>query len=287
MNTTLYKYRVFNKYNLIAFLVILIGLFASYIIVSPVMENLPFTFDYKYEMEENGRTYEEAEADRLARLELFCTYEIYMGESSSVAVFLTALAPMAAMVFINEKKGLFQYKFSRGKKYGRTIITTMVSNGLISALWIFGAYLIFVTVGLTFNSMTYTLDMTSFNFITEGFYEKYMYLYYVLCGFLQYFLFSFVYFMFGAAVYLLTEKKHFAIMVPIAYFFIVTILVNSFGSIRYIPALEYIVPDNVTSFGTYFLENGKEIIAALTSLLPPIIFIVWTVILKVRGCERI
>lgn len=283
----LWIYRIFNKYNLIAFFFILIVSFSLWIIDSPVFENLPFTFDYEYEMTEYGFTYEEAEEQRVECLNLFLSFDDYMSETSNTAIFLAVLAPMAAMAFIAEKRGLFQFKFTRGKSYGSTIIKPMLINAFLAAAWIYFAYMIFATVGILINHPTSTLSRYDFDFIMPGFYDKHMYWYYVLAGFVQYFIFSFVYCLAASSISLLTSKKYLSIAVPIAYVLGLNIFITSIWGIKYMPALEFILPTNTIGLGPYVPELGNPLIVSLTPLLVPLIFVLGTLIYKIKGSERL
>lgn len=283
----LWKYRIFNKYNLIAFFVVLITSFGLWVIDSPVFSNLPFTFDYEYEMTEYGFTYEEAEEQRIERLNLFLSFEDYMSETSNTAILLAVLAPMAAMAFIAEKRGLFQFKFTRGKSYGSTIIKPMLINAFLVAAWIYFAYMIFTTVGILVTRPTASLSLVGFEFIMEDFFDKHMYWYYVLSGFVGYFLFPFVYCLAASSISLLTSKKYLSIAVPIAYVLGLNIFITSIWGIKYMPILEFIIPTNSISFGGFIPDMGDPLTLALTPMLIPLIFVLGTLIYKIKGSERL
>lgn len=210
-----------------------------------------------------------------------------MSETSNTAILLAVLAPMAAMAFIAEKRGLFQFKFTRGKSYGSTIIKPMLINAFLVAAWIYFAYMIFTTVGILVTRPTASLSLVGFEFIMEDFFDKHMYWYYVLSGFVGYFLFPFVYCLAASSISLLTSKKYLSIAVPIAYVLGLNIFITSIWGIKYMPILEFIIPTNSISFGGFIPDMGDPLTLALTPMLIPLIFVLGTLIYKIKGSERL
>lgn len=283
----LWKYRIFNKYYVFSFFVVLISLFGIWMADSEIMKFLPFTYDYELMMETEGITYEHAEESRVLILnEVILSFDNYMSIATNINSFLMILAPMTGMIFFAEKNGLFQYKFTRGKGYLKTVLGSMMINALIIACWMYLAIFIYTTVGIKINNPTSTISRSGFEFIMPGFFDKHMYLYYLLNGFVVYFLYTFTYCLFSCAVSFYTNKKYLAVIIPMVYTLGLSVTVGFIGSGQYIPILDFISPISTLSFGAY-MTGGDELLRALCALVPPLLFVAATLIYKMRGSEKI
>lgn len=276
------KYRLFNKYIMFVFLILLLGLFIEMFVESGIYQVIPSQFEKYYHEETLGMSKEEKAEFRKRTISNLVDYDLYAELPSMIFNFLLpVLCCVTVVVFIKEKNGVFIYKFTRGKKRIRVVLSAMLANAAITALALYLAYLIYCIMGIPFLKMQSDNIHEALDFLFgKGFGNKNLPLYYCLVGLVQVFAFSFVYNLFSCSVALITKKIYLPIVVPVVYFIGGNFLFYSPG-IRIIG--EKLAPAFTVSINGYFNTTAAE---ACVPLLFPLIISIIMCIFVLKSKER-
>lgn len=268
------QYRVFHKYRLLAGLLFLAGLLIAWFFLSGLY-NFTIGFDktspeYLY----YGRQMQqELIASTLEDYDLFVT-STYDFTTIMTPVFAAALS----IQFIKEKKGLFPYSFTRRGKKLPILAKSLLSSALLTAAVLFLAYVLFCCVGLLFrNPATDGVygQRTVFNFLFgSNFYARHIFIYFLLEGFVKFFIFPFVYSLFACCVAFWTDKTYYCLVVPVVYYFFFSIV---FGAGL---GVQPLAPTFTMGFSSYGITQP------FTALLPLVIPMAFCAVSLARACKR-
>lgn len=260
------KYRLFNKYNLISIITLLIVLFLCWLQFSSFIEIL--TMDYNAPDLSGTKS----EIMTLLLSQIF-TWERFIDSSMYYTVFIFpifALLPIIA--FHNEKKLYFQQGFNRFKNYNKSIIKTILTYSVISGLTISLGFITYFTIGSFF--MTRSLeDIGGYaSILPDGFYSNHPYLFFVFMAITIYFVIGFVFGLFGCGISMLVENKYLIIVIPLIAYILDAYIIGGLGFV------DLQIFRSVCSFNT--------ILSTFESFIPIIPFLVISIILIVIGIVK-
>ena len=258
------RYLLFNKYVVIASLLLISVSFLSWAIFSEY-----FSAVFFWDLSEMGVT-------RAEYFGLIFPFHNYVVDGFSLLQLILPIFSMLIVIpFLNSKKMLL-FTYTRDNSYNRALITNIAKTVLVGATVLFSAYLVFMMIGLILLPISADADFSRELFsdiLGPDFYSDFTVLYYVLEGFLKYFVFTVVYALFAIAVSFLTSNNYYAIIVPFAYYAVLAILIAVVGSAFGID-LMFLSP-------TYtVLANSRpymSIVFVLAPLLPPLAFSVYVI----------
>lgn len=269
MRKEIQKYRLFHRYRILILMIFFIGLWISWFFMGNIHAILT----------QNPIGIENIEEGRAMLLKQAFTIDIFASSTFRYTMILMpVLVCSMSLLFIWEKKGLFNFSFIRKEKPRKVIIKSLGIHAFVTGCAFYLIFIFFLTIGLLFNESTMTIPRKSFDFIVGYNYsQNNAYLYYVLDGFIKFFAFGFVYSLFSDSVSLLTSKDYLCIIIPVLYYFGMSVI---FSSGLQVYALAPVYTQGFTSF-----EN-MPLWMAFTPLFVPLAFSVFAIIYSLRRHEK-
>ncbi len=269
------KNRLFNKYNL--FLLLFMSVIP--VIIWIFTSNYLFTI-FNYVPRTNA-----LEDSLQSYLAFRYKMEYFLIESYQIFEVITPLlASFAVYHFMIEKEGLFQNAYVRVRSYRRFILRSVLSHTVIAGVVVYLGFLCCICLGLVFNNPE-TSDFASRTLFADifgaDFYKNYMYLYYLLEGFIKYFVAIAVYGLATIVISLYVQKKYIAVFIPSAYFILFTLIFSLME--QFDITVSYLSP----SYFIYASSADAPTYAAFLGFLPVIILSVIGLFLHIKGNERI
>jgi len=183
---------------------------------------------------------------------------------------LPVFAVMIVIPFLNAKS-LFAFSFTRVSLYKNYLVKLIFKYLFVGCSVLFLAHLIFLFIGVAILPIKEDIGVPRELFseiFGKDFYNQHMVLYFVLEGFLKFFIFPFVYGLFAVSISFLTEKKYLCLLIPLVYFSVLAIFVSVLESV-FIMDLLFLSPTYTLMSNSRPYINGFVILAPL---LPPLIF---------------
>ncbi len=217
----LLKYKLFNKFNVMIFVVFFLGLVITSFVALDIYSFTPMGFDSEdYGISDLSK--EEQEEYRLSTRDLLVTFlDFALLSIDFYAIALPILACGSVFIFSKEKKSVFMNKYLRGEKRSSVHLSTILTNSFITAFTLYLAYALFLVVGVLLTNnwgqrdILIALDM----FFGIGFSDSNYFLYFLITGIENIFLFAFVFCLFTYSISLLAKKAYVAFFIPITYYF--------------------------------------------------------------------
>lgn len=221
-------------------------------------------------------------------LDLIFPFANYPVEGFSIMqLLLPVFSGMIVLPFFQIKK-IFSFAYTRTKSYKTMIVKIILKNLLIGCTYLFVAYLVFLCIGASFLPIREDVGAPRELFteiLGKNFFYEHMFLFYVIDGFLKFFVFPLVYGLFAIAVSFLTNKEYVALLLPIAYFLVLDILISVLNAMVPIDIF-FLSPAYTIMSNTRVYLNGFAILAPL---LPPLVFslgvICWKLCIKQKGSD--
>lgn len=257
------KYRLFNKYNLISIIALLIFLFVSWAEASLFIEIL--TMDYNAPDLSGTKS----EIMTLLLSQIF-TWERFIDSSMYYTIYIFpifALLPIIA--FHNEKKLYFQQGFNRFKNYNKSIIKTILTYSVIGGLTISLGFIIYFTIGSFFMTRSIQNIGGYASILPDRFYVNHPYLFFVFLAITMYFTIGFVFGLFGCGISMMVENKYLIIAIPLIVYILDAYIIGGLGFV------DLQIFRSVASFNTT--------LSTFESFIPIIPFLVISIILIVIG----
>ena len=253
------RYLFFNKYILICLLVPTISSFFSWAVFSEYFSAL-FIWDLSA-----------MSVTRQEYFEMIFPFYNYPSDGFSMIQLILPVFPMLFVIpFLNLKKNLV-FSYPRIKSYKRAVLQTVSKHLLYGCFVLFFSYLIFLLIGVALLPMTPNPGVPGelfSEFLGENFYQNHMLLYFVLEGFIKYFIFPFIYGLLAIAISFLTPKNYLCILIPIAYYAVLAVCVAILESAFRIDIL-FLSPTYTVVASSRPYTN---IFVVLAPLLPPLMF---------------
>lgn len=273
------KHTIFNRYNLIAFLITSVGCFLSWAISEDFFKalfgpGLPWLTKKEY----------------FFIIFSFSNYAIFSFSIFQLIIPLVAAIPV--IPFIREKS-IMQFSYTRSSSYPASILKPMFRRLLIGCAVLFAGYMLFLCGGLALGLDTDPSRMLATNTITEeesysrtfmpdifgeDFMGKGLFLFYTVDGFWKYFVFCFVYGLFTICVSFYTRKTALSLIVPLIYYNVLTFAVATIGSESFFgTSLHWInlAPGFAVTGSAYGYVTSYE---QALPLLPPLLFCAFTLV---------
>ena len=257
------SYLLFNKYVVIASL-LLIGIsFLSWAIFSQY-----FSAVFLWDLSEMSVT-------RAEYFAMIFTFDNYVMDGFSLLQLILPIFSMLVVIpFLNSKKMLL-FTYSRNESYNKVLITNIAKTVLVGATMLFLSYLVFLAIGLVLTSISDDPNGRELfsDILGPDFYNNHIILYFILEGFLKYFIFTIVYSLFAIAVSFLTSNNYYALIIPFAYYAVTAIIVAVISSAIGVD-LTFLSP-------TYtVLANARpytSLLFVIIPLLPPLTFSIYVI----------
>ena len=205
---------------------------------------------------------------------------------------LPLLTTIAACEIMRLCSGYYENAKPRIMHYSRYVAHDIVLISLFSALAIFIGFLLFYLFGaincpVDYDS-AYERSFLNYEF-GDGFAKKDPLAYYLIEGVYKFFLFPFFYGIFACCSYLFFRKKFSGVIVPVGYFYLLTILCatmrNSLHGTLAGELVQAIRPDRMIMMGGE-VGSGYPMAYPFNSLIPPIIASVVFFILGVKNEKK-
>lgn len=251
------KYKIFNKYIISSFFLIIFLSFFSWAIFSEFFSAL-FIWD----------TSPYTKREYINLIFPFCNYPV---DGYSLLQLIAPVFPVLAVMPFFETKKLFSYAIIKNKSYKKFIIQNIFSHLLIASMTLYLAYLIFLSIGIALLPIKPDEGVGRELFseiFGKSFYKNHMIIYFVIEGLLKYVIFTFVYGLFSIALSFITKKNYLCVLIPIAYYNVLAILVAVLETTFKINLL-FLSPTYTLLSNSREYTNGFLIIAPL---LIPLIF---------------
>lgn len=205
------KFRMFNKYNVISFIVMLIVLWISWAFVSCFIEIL--TMDYS--APDLGITSVEEKNDVRYRFIIsILTWERYIDSAMNYMVYLFPIFSLITVIpFCDELKGYYSYP-QRFGNYKKALIKGILHHSFIGGALISLVFIVFFSIGAIFMIPQIENIGGYASIFPDEFYSKHPYLFFVFMSITIYFSIGFTFGLLGCSIALATRKKHDVIIIP-------------------------------------------------------------------------
>lgn len=267
------KYLLFNRYVFLAGLLLIVISFLSWAVSSEFFSALFF-----WDVSEMGLTKREY-------LDMIYPFHNYPVQGFTI---LQAIIPVFSGLIIIpflRTKNLFCYVYSRGVSYKGFILKKIFQHLIIGCTFLFLAYIVFLAVGASFLKIEQSGDISRVLFVEilgRNFVNEHTFLFFVIDGFLKYFVFCFVYGLFSISISFMTSKNYLCVLIPIIYYIGLDII---------IAVLNFVVP-----FDIFFLSPAYTLMSStrayinsfvlLAPLLPPLLFSVIIILKDLVGRRK-
>ena len=226
------KYRLlfFNRYLLLVTVITIFLPFLVWLISSEFLSAL-----FVWNISSTGLT-------RWEYIQMMYSFFAYMVDGFSVIQLLApVLVTVAIVPFFNLKKVL-PFIYPRIKSYKKWLIKNILLYLSVACLAMYVGYLIFMMVGaLLLPAIDVDTDLFS-DILGANFSHNHPYLYYLLEGFLRYVIFMFVYGLFSVSISFLTQKIYLCVLIPTAYYLILSLCISVFQGIFLTNKLSFLAP---------------------------------------------
>lgn len=251
------KAKVVNKYIIISSALLIIIPFFSWAVFSEFFRAM-----FLWDTEPYGKL------EYFGKMNPFYLYPIH---SFTLLQLILPVFPLITVIPFLRAKKLLSFSYTRVQSYAKYTISTILKYSLTGCTALFLAYLLYLFIGVTLLPMTKDegIPRELFSeFLGKDFYNQHMVWYFIIEGFIKYYVFSFVYGLFAISISFLTSKNHLCILVPIAYYAILAILVAVLESAFSINILflspTYTLMSNARPYINWFV--------IFTPLIPPVLF---------------
>ena len=217
----LLRYRIFNLRRIIAAVTALISMWIYWFFYSGVYDE---TIGYNINSLEGTRTLSAGSG----LLKQILTFGRYMDIQGCATTILYLILIFLVTLFYNEKCGLFSFRYVRGEKQSKVILSTIFSHSIINAIVFYVIYVIYTTIGYMLLGNT-GLDIP--RNIFDGifgvqFSQKNPYLYYLIQGIPSFFIGTFAYTWMGCCISLVCKRAYQMIICMFSYFWGVQVILE-------------------------------------------------------------
>ena len=205
---------LFNKYTILSFVLLFLLLFLSYGIDSGVLHSvLHFnSADWPYTLSEY--------------LHIITSFESYAQLGFRFVQMIAPVFPAIVIIpFLNELKTL-PMVYTRKQSYKNAVLPKIVKCLLAGSLSLFLADVCYLLIGWLWLGMPANPGHAELfsEILGKNFYEQHMFWFFVIQDFLRFFVFPLVYGLFGISIAFLTSKKHLCVLIPVAYYTILSLI---------------------------------------------------------------
>lgn len=235
------KYRWFHKYRIIILIVFFLGLWISWYLLGNIYG---VTLGFDMAAPDLGGNAQAIKQNLLGQL---LTIDHFVSSTFRFSMILGPVLICAnTLLFIWEKKGYLAFKLPRKNNYKGVIINTILIHAFINGTTFYFVYILFLSLGMLFNAAHMEIARTSFDFLFgRNFSIESPYFYYVLDGFIKFFVFGFVYSLFSNTIALVSSKSYVSVIIPIIYYFGFSVIFAT--GLQYMP-LAPVYTQGFTSF---------------------------------------
>ena len=284
----LLRYRIFNLRRIIAGVTALISMWIYWFFYSGVYDE---TIGYNINSLEGART---LSADS-GLLKQILTFGRYMDIQGCATTILYLILIFLVTLFYNEKCGLFSFRYIRGEKQSKVILSTIFSHSIINAMVFYVIYVIYTTIGYMLLGNT-GLDIP--RNIFDGifgvqFSQKNPYLYYLIQGIPSFFIGTFAYTWMGCCISLVCKRAYQMIICMFSYFWGVQVILEfircTFMSQNMAMMTLNFTPAYLYGFYGYVYPSPTAFTAfqMLLSLILPVLISIIILYIFLRGKEKI
>lgn len=218
------KLRLHNKYLYLSCILLFLTIFVSNIIDNPDIVKT-ILFGWKPEPEYTSAA---------VYLEQVLSFDDFIFNGISwFQIILPVYAIIPVIYYIEEVYHYFSHSLYRKENYKKEVFLSLLGNVVIISVSLYLVYVIAIMIGYCIAPVTdgYTIFGELFGAWGYSFYKSYRLLYFIFEGLIFVFLPTFVYSFFALALTIYTSKKHFIMIIPILYHFILIIFLPIFLSI--------------------------------------------------------
>ena len=192
-------------------------------------------------------------------------------------IIIPLFGAIGSLLFFHRKMTIYQLSLYRSKGYLKFLLKEILSECLKITISVFFAYVCFYVICLFVSKGSYNITVTrSFllDFFGNSFYKEHRELYYLLVGFLKFFVINFIYILFSISICLHTRNSKVAFLLPLVWYYSLTLIASiltngvSFQFIYLSPAL------------IMMSEYYNNIISLCVFVLPLIILIISIFLIK-------
>lgn len=262
-----------NKYILVSFFVLFLIMFLSWGIDSGVFGVIINfgSYDGPYTLGEY--------------LSLISGFESYAELGYRFVQLIMPVFPVIIIIpFLNDISTL-PMVYPRAASYKKVIVPKIIKCLVVGCFALFLAFLCFLCIGLILLPAPQELgDYELFSEIFgKNFYEQHIEWFLVVQGFLRFFIFPFVYGLFGIAIAFLTPKKHLCLLIPVAYYTVLSLVVACLNSVFSPRDFFYFSPTYTLMSTARPYVNGFAVIAPLLPVFIFSIVVIATSLIKKRN----
>ena len=275
------KYRIINKYRILFLVFSLLGMFAYWGVSSKFFE---LTIGF------NGTA--ESQSKLLAQTLTLDNYMDILGFATTVMVVLLF---STVILFYNEKRGLFSFRYVRGERQKKVLISTILSHAAINAVLYYIIYVIYLSIGYLFiGSNMSSVPRNTFDVIFgQGFSSQYAYLYYLVEGIPSFLIATFVYTIMTCSIALFCRKTYQCIIYMLSYYWGLQILIEFLRKAFMGPNLAFLFvmfePTFIFGFQGYSYDNPSIglVFQVMSSLIIPILISIVLITVALRKEEKL
>lgn len=284
----LLRYRIFNLRRIIAGVTALISMWIYWFFYSGVYDE---TIGYNINSLEGARTLSAGSG----LLKQILTFGRYMDIQGCATTILYLILIFLVTLFYNEKCGLSSFRYVRGEKQSKVILSTIFSHSIINAIVFYVIYVIYTTIGYMLLGNT-GLDIP--RNIFDGifgvqFSQKNPYLYYLIQGIPSFFIGTFAYTWMGCCISLVCKRAYQMIICMFSYFWGVQVILEfircTFMSQNMAMMTLNFTPAYLYGFYGYVYPSPTVFTAfqMLLSLILPVLISIIILYIFLRGKEKI
>lgn len=260
----------FNKYIWIAAALVFILSLGSYLMFSNFLRNIHLGLEI---------TLKNASFDNYPRIGYYIMQMV-----------APVIASISMLAFMEIKKD-FIYLYPRCKSYQSYMLRKMFQYILLACCVMYGSYLLFLFLGAAVLPTHHQVDRYLFiEWTGVNFSNEHPVLYYMLEGFLRYFVFIFVYSLFAVAISFLTNKLYLCTLIPLFYFGFLAIAVGALERLVQVITGAQVRPNLMFLAPTYtVMSNSRRYVngfAIIFPLLPVLIFSLGVILYRLYGDKR-
>lgn len=284
------KYRITNKYRLLLLFFALAGMMIYWGFNSHFF-SIVFGFDYNAPDIKPG-TGKEMQNYLLSQILTLDHYMDIVGFAGSV---LPILIFASVILFYQEKKGLFSFRYMRGESQMKILLSTMFSHAIINAVSYYLIYVVYLSIGYAFigSKMSYVPRNSFDGIFGQSFSANHAYLYYLIEGIPSYLIGTFVYTFMACAVALFCQKAYQCIICMLSYYWALQIILGfirgQFMGPRLATVFGMFQPTYLYGFHGYVYQNPSVglVFQIMSSLLLPIFISVGLVLASFFKKEKL
>lgn len=255
---------LFNRYIVFAFFLAFFTQFISWAIDSGFVGVIKMYISGSYDGPYTLREY----------LDIIINYELYPELGFRFLQLIMPVLPVLIIIpFLDEAKTL-KIVYPRVNSYKAFVLSKILKYIFVGSLALFMAFVCYLVVGMAF--VPFPDQFTGENELFSEIFGKNFYAanpigFFIVQGFLRFFLFPFVYGLFGISIAFLTFKKHLCVLVPIGYYTVMSLLVACFNEVirssGILVDLTYLSPAYTVMSTSREYINGFVVLAPLFPVL--------------------